>query len=573
MRQRLSLPVVLVVLLVSLVSPVSPVSLSVSVTMAQSDPAPRLDAPTHRQTRTIRPTRDGQPIQLNSFCVAPNGTILAACGGQQQTYRLDANGEYEVVELDEPGGIAVMTVDGQEQAFWTLSFGPTAVNVAPDGSIFAAGGGHIAHLSATGEVLAEARTPNIADMEAFRKQAVEAAQAQRKENAEMYADQVKEFKDQLAELEAIAEADRSDSQKAQLEVLRAQIQAFEQLVGTEAEVDADAAVESAAEVTSVAATKDDVFVCCRSLEGYGYEVWRTDYQLGPGTRVLDGLRGCCGQCDVQCSEDGLVVAENTKFRVATYDRDGKPLDSFGRRDRSSRDGFGSCCNPMNVLPQSDGQVLTAESSIGHIKRFAADGTLIAYIGKAKIGAGCKHFALGVDPQNDRYFMMFEDDGSICVLEPRGSDAEWTEAERMAAEARNGLGEKLVGQWQLPETGGQAKSGSTSVFGALARAFGLARSSDTALGTCHRLAFHADGRFEASGGIFDSYGAEWTWQCVRQDEQKLAASIVADQVDFSPVDVVFHDDPNTITVSIPNANVREVTFVRAEQKPAEPAESS
>ncbi len=256
------------------------VLLLVSVAVAQSDPAPRLESPTHRQTRTIRPTRQGQPIQLNSFCVAPDGLILAACGGRQQTYRIDDKGEYQVLELDEPSGIAVMSADGQEQGFWSLSFGPTAVNVASDGSIFAAGGGRIAHLSATGEVLAEATTPNISDMESFRKQAVEAATAQQKQHAEMFAAQVKELKDQLAEIEAIAEADRTDNQKAQVEMLRPQIETYEQLAGVQTEINPDTAVQAAVKVTSVAATKDDVFVCCQSLEGYGYDVWRTDYQFG-----------------------------------------------------------------------------------------------------------------------------------------------------------------------------------------------------------------------------------------------------------------------------------------------------
>ncbi len=221
---------------------------------------------------------------------------------------------------------------------------------------------------------------------------------------------------------------------------------------------------------------------------------------------------------------------------------------------------------MNVLPLPDGQILTAESSIGHIKRFAADGTLIAYIGKAKIGAGCKHCALGMDAQNDRYFMMYEDDGSICVLEPRGSAEESTEEERLASEAHSGLGEKLLGIWRLPEAVDQPKPESTSIFGALARAFGLARESNTASDPCRSLTFHADGRFEATGGIFENYGADWTWQCVRQDEQHLSASLAADQVEFSPLDVVFQDDPNTIKVSIRSANVQDITFVRPRTDP-------
>ncbi len=43
------------------------------------------------------------------------------------------------------------------------------------------------------------------------------------------------------------------------------------------------------------------------------------------------LGGCCGQMDIQCDDEHLLVAENTKFEVGIYDRDGKRLSGFGQR--------------------------------------------------------------------------------------------------------------------------------------------------------------------------------------------------------------------------------------------------
>ena len=70
---------------------------------------------------------------------------------------------------------------------------------------------------------------------------------------------------------------------------------------------------------------------------------------------------------IATTADGHVLAA-VGGRSMQY-RHGRTQGNFGKRDRTSRAGFGSCCNPMNSLSMSDGTVLTAESSIGHIKRF------------------------------------------------------------------------------------------------------------------------------------------------------------------------------------------------------------
>ncbi|MEM9587776.1 MAG: hypothetical protein AAGA03_10895, partial [Planctomycetota bacterium] len=217
------------------------------------------------------------------------------------------------------------------------------------------------------------------------------------------------------------------------------------------------------------------FVCASDPSHGGYSVWRLDHDLEmePAELIRDDLRGCCGQMDIQCCDDLLVVSENGSFQVGLFDRNGRRQGSFGHMDRSSQDGFGSCCNPMNSLPLSDGTILTAESSIGHIKRFDTDGDFVAYVGKASIGVGCKHCALGHDAKNDLYYMMYQGKG-ICVL-GNSDDYPETEAERAVAKRQQRFLDQYAGTWS--KSGKEPKSSSPSFFGGL---FGGSNDADSML---------------------------------------------------------------------------------------------
>ncbi len=99
---------------------------------------------------------------------------------------------------------------------------------------------------------------------------------------------------------------------------------------------------------------------------------------------------------------------------------------------------------MNVRCCSNGDILTAESSIGTIKRFSKSGELLGVVGKARIGGGCKHVAVAVDEKRDRYYMMNVDKDHICVLVPLSEAPEMTSEEALADAARKGLAKKLIG---------------------------------------------------------------------------------------------------------------------------------
>jgi hypothetical protein len=233
-----------------------------------------------------------------------------------------------------------------------------------------------------------------------------------------------------------------------------------------------------------------------------------------------------------------MIAENGKFRVGIYDRDGEITNSFGRRDRKSAEGFGSCCNPMNVRCCANGEILTAESSIGDIKRFAPDGKFVGYIGRAKIGGGCKHVAIEYDAARDRYYMQHEDKGHICVLVPKSEISGPSEDELLEKAAREGLGTKLVGSWKVPGTRQAKKKG---VLGLLNSALGDGgrRSQNPA----DQLTFSDDGELKISGGYLSNYQADsqMEWKAIRQDGKQLNVGVVIDGVENFNFKVTFQSD--------------------------------
>ena len=121
--------------------------------------------------------------------------------------------------------------------------------------------------------------------------------------------------------------------------------------------------------SSISATGDDVFLATHAAAGYGFDIWRMDDQFENAAVVVKELRGCCGQMDVKANEDGVFVAENSRHRVCRFDRDGKELGAWGYGARTGLEGFGSCCNPMNVAFGPQNAVYTSEDDTGRIKRY------------------------------------------------------------------------------------------------------------------------------------------------------------------------------------------------------------
>ena len=230
--------------------------------------------------------------------------------------------------------------------------------------------------------------------------------------------------------------------------------------------------------------------------------------------------------------------------------------SFGKRDREAVDGFGSCCNPMNIRCCSNGDVLCAESSIGNIKRFNAAGELVGYIGKAKIGIGCKHVAVAHDDVRDRYYMMNVDKGNILVLMPLAEVPEFTEEELASKAATEGLGKKLIGEWTTAQAPKKANRTDEEKIQALTRPEGA----------FNRITFQPGGKLTVQGGMLGQYSNDLSWAAVKQEGEQLIVSIQMSGADWLEFQFQFSGNDE---VQIKSEAFPELKATRATQEPEEP----
>jgi hypothetical protein len=167
-------------------------------------------------------------------------------------------------------------------------------------------------------------------------------------------------------------------------------------------------------VASISSNGESVFVACGMPAGYGYAVWKLTPDFTDGEQIVADLSGCCGQMDVQANADGVFVAENSRKRVRRFDADGKSICDWGKSSEGI-EGFGSCCNPMNLAFGVNGAVYTAEDTTGRIKRYSNDGKLLSVVGAADVVPGCKKVSIGVDSTGDRVYMLDITRNNIAVL--------------------------------------------------------------------------------------------------------------------------------------------------------------
>lgn len=530
---------------------------------------------THKQSQVIKPTVDGKPVSLNTFCLDPDGNILACVGGTVVQYVMNEDGSQQAKSINSPQQLQMYSPDGSMIRATDLEFKPTAVNVAPDGTVYVAGMGKIAHVSKDGKVLTTVDSPHIGDITSFRERIEEAAKKQLETNKERYKEQVARIEERIKEMEEKPEDDRTEiderrlaTSKQQKTMYETQLQMLDRSAATSG---GEAAVNRKLGITALAVTSKDIFVCAYSVEGTGYEVWRMTHEFSEPTKVVSSLGGCCGQCDIQANETHLVLAENTKFKVALLDRDGKREADFGKGDRKAADGFGSCCNPMNVRCCENGDIITAESSVGAIKRFNKDGELIGVVGKAKIGGGCKHVAVAFDAKRDHYYMMNVDKDHICVLVPNAEAGDSTPEEVLAKQAREGLGKKLLGAWSLAgtkdksdEPAAKDESGSeeklktdkpktTTATSSAAIRLKLSGSS-RAFADPYSSSFYQfdeDGALHTKGGAFQT---DQAWECVRQEGNTLVVSQLSGGVQYLEYRVEFAGNDEILLSVVQNERV-------------------
>ena len=180
-------------------------------------------------------------------------------------------------------------------------------------------------------------------------------------------------------------------------------------------------------VSGIAVSDTDVFVAYGSSGSLRSrsQLFRFNLDLNNPKLLAEGLRGCCQRCDIVTAGGHVYVAENAAYRVVRYDRQGKVLDKWGGKNRKGLEGFGACCNPMNLCFDGAGVLYTSESGLGRVKRYSTDGKFLGLVGhvgvnrfesRGRLAAACSNMAIAVTPDAERVYVMDYKNNRIRVLQ-------------------------------------------------------------------------------------------------------------------------------------------------------------
>ena len=166
---------------------------------------------------------------------------------------------------------------------------------------------------------------------------------------------------------------------------------------------------------------EDLYASYARIAGSsGGAIVRTNKDFADPKTIVTGLRGCCGNMDI-AARDGVVwAAENAGHRVRGFDRDGKETATWGKSDRVNVEGFGGCCNPMNLFFGSDGTLYTGESEPQRIKKYDTTGKYLGLVGYVGLGEvlheRCTTSRLAVSADGSKVYVADEVNSFIHVLE-------------------------------------------------------------------------------------------------------------------------------------------------------------
>lgn len=427
---------------------------------------PALPTGTHETVKTIDVKGD-KGGRLQTLSISPSGDVFALVG-PARTMVNSAAANPMTAEVQ------VFDSAGQPKNKWTVNFLGQCINCGPDGSVYVAGDGKIASFDETGKVIREAELPHLASVLGDSEKLKAKAEEQRQQEIESYQEMVKEQTKVLEELTKkdpeyaevmkkldgcqkkltelrvklrqaqTAKEDTSDIQKQVTATLNEQkelqkteatklsnvekqqlkqadmlAKSYQMQLDRQKSMNVDAMVKQIASrlriTNAVAITEKDIYVVSGELKGYGYAIWRMNRDLTNPKQVMSGVRGCCGQMDIQAVGEELWVAQNCDHKVGRYDRDGKLIKTMGKRGRDGEaDCFGGCCNPMNIRLSAKGLVYTAESE-GIVRLFSTDGESKGVVGSVKITGGCKNVALAVSPDGNKVYFCDQPGSKIHVM--------------------------------------------------------------------------------------------------------------------------------------------------------------
>jgi hypothetical protein len=302
-----------------------------------------------------------KPGALRNFCLNAEGNVLAC---------------YAANDKKNTSGVRVYSPQGELLKTLPLEIQPSAICVTKDGSIFVAGDGKVLKLDATGKVLASAASP-VAEIPVVITE----------------------------EIEKMLKESRADSGRT--------LEQEKELMKTSLE-------KRRADVTGLAVTDQDVFMAVPTPNAFTYQVYRFDHTLQNAKLVVEKLRGCCGQMDIQTFAGNLWIPHNARHRVESLDRDGKELAKFGKAGKVKASDFGGCCEPKNLRVLPNGDILAAESGPPTcIKRFSADGKFIEVLAMTKEDGDCVRVTVEMSPDGKQYYMLDTKHDAIRVFAAKG----------------------------------------------------------------------------------------------------------------------------------------------------------
>jgi hypothetical protein len=290
-----------------------------------------------------------KPGALKNFCLNAEGNILA-CFAPNETAKSS--------DTKNAAGIRVYSPKGELLKTLPLEIKPGAICVAKDRSIFVAGDGQVLKLDPTGKVLASAASPVANEPVVITK-----------EMEEMLKESGRSTKAELARM------------KTSLEKRRAS-------------------------VTGLAVTDQDVFVAVPAPNDFTYQVYRFDHALKNPKLIVEKLRGCCGQMDIQAHDGKLWIPHNARHSVESRDRDGKQLSKFGKAGKVKATDFGGCCEPKNMRVLPNGDILAAESGPPTcVKRFSSSGKFIEVVALVTDKSDCVRVTVEMSADGSQYYLL------------------------------------------------------------------------------------------------------------------------------------------------------------------------
>jgi hypothetical protein len=417
-------------------------AVTIEVQVAGEQPAPNVGPTTHQQTKYVFPAKDAGGLKLASFCVTKDGNIAAVLSRQDTGHGgvLDAivdavtnSGEQQASNSAgaakanaKPKSVAelrLLNADGKVLESFPLDFEAQTVNLCADGNLIIGGDGTLARYSLKGKELARAESPHVTaakkDPDELKRRAKETLEEQRASIKEA----LKNFEAQKEEYAKKDEKSLTDEEKLAKQQIEQLLPAYKQMADRQTKEISEAEINQTVQqlsgmsrkINAVAGSESHLYCTAPASKGYGYSVWRTDLDFKNPERIVDGLSGCCGQMDIQCCGDDVVVSENSRKRVVRFDSKGKEVSSWGK---ASRDGegatFGSCCNPMNT--RAVGDKLYVSDSDGRVRLFTLSGNYESEVGKADVPAGCKSSIVDVSPDGNRVYYIDVNHSRICVLD-------------------------------------------------------------------------------------------------------------------------------------------------------------